>query len=149
MSRFVAEGIVRLFSTRGDSKEFNKSFVGPGEFAGSLESRLSGHPSRLTMETVTECALLRARYDALATMYPRHAFWERLGRVTTETLYLLKARREAALLMDSASSRYEAVLREWGPLANSIPNYHIASHLGITPEALSRIRRARAKRSSS
>jgi CRP-like cAMP-binding protein len=44
------------------------------------------------------------------------------------------------LLTLSAEDRYRCFLEEFGALDKEIPQYYIASYLGITPVALSRIR---------
>lgn len=140
---FVASGMLRLYYTRQDGKEYNKGFTRPGLFSGSLESLLTKERSRLSIESLSDSILLEANYQALTSMYERDPFWERFGRVLAETLFVQKARREAALLMDSASTRYEQFMSEMGDIAELVPGYHVASFLGITPEALSRLRRAR------
>ncbi|MDH3326953.1 MAG: hypothetical protein OEM38_09590 [Gammaproteobacteria bacterium] len=53
---------------------------------------------------------------------------------------LEKERRETQLIMFDASTRYHAFLEEFRGLEKRIPQYHIASYLGITPVQLSRIR---------
>ncbi|MNG38637.1 hypothetical protein D3C84_1264130 [compost metagenome] len=57
-----------------------------------------------------------------------------------ESLYVKKERREMQLLTLSAEDRYRSFLEEFGALEKKIPQYYIASYLGITPVALSRIR---------
>ncbi len=47
----------------------------------------------------------------------------------------------AELLMLSATERYKQFLQNNPDIAAALPNYHIASYLGITDVALSRIRR--------
>ena len=58
-----------------------------------------------------------------------------------EQLAIKKERREADFLLMSATERYEKFLQEYAHIVDSIPNYHIASYLGITEVGLSRIRR--------
>ena len=50
------------------------------------------------------------------------------------------SQREAELLMLDAEARYRAFLEQRGDLAARIPLHHVASYLGITNVALSRIR---------
>jgi CRP-like cAMP-binding protein len=46
---------------------------------------------------------------------------------------------------DSATERYENLLARSPDLAQRVPQYMIASYLGVTPESLSRIRAKRAR----
>ena len=50
-------------------------------------------------------------------------------------------RRSVSLLVDDATKRYEDLLRERPQVIQRVPQYMVASYLGITPEALSRIRK--------
>ncbi|MCP4400288.1 MAG: Crp/Fnr family transcriptional regulator, partial [bacterium] len=48
--------------------------------------------------------------------------------------------REIRLVLTNAEERYKHFQQEHPGLESKIPQYHIASYLGITPVALSRIR---------
>ena len=54
---------------------------------------------------------------------------------------LVKEAREKEFLPDSLETRYRRFLKDFPGLADRIPQYHIASYLGVTDVALSRIRR--------
>ncbi len=142
---FVASGLFRMFYARPDGRELNKSFVAENDFVGSFEALLSGDENRLSIECLAPALLLEFDYSAACEFYERDTYWQRFGRLMAERLYVKKARREAALLMDTALDRYEVFLREHGRIAESVPDYHIASYLGITPEALSRLKKARVR----
>ena len=42
---------------------------------------------------------------------------------------------------ESAESRYHILISKYPNITQRIPQYHIASYLGITPESLSRLRK--------
>ena len=71
----------------------------------------------------------------------RHPAWERLRWLALERLFLEKEEREMAFLLDDAQTRYRRFLEQEGALSARIPLHHIASYPGMTPVALSRIRR--------
>jgi hypothetical protein len=77
-----------------------------------------------------ECCFLA--YDAFTALCDQYREWERLGRHLLEQLVIKKERREADVLLLSPQERYLQFLREYGEMADRIPNYHIASYLGIT-----------------
>jgi CRP-like cAMP-binding protein len=143
---FVVSGVFRLFYTRPDGREVNKSFVAEGDFLASIHSLIERAPSRLAIESLTAAAVLCAPYEAIAAFYERDMFWQRFGRLMAERLVVKKLEREASLLMDDAAARYEAFLRDHARIEARVPDHHVAKYLGITPEALSRVRRARARR---
>lgn len=139
---FVVEGLLRMFYIRKDGREFNKTFVTAPDFVGVLEALLTGEVSRLSVECLEATTLLEVDYAAIRALYDTHAYWERFGRLFTERLYVKKARREAALLMDPPAPRYSTFLKEHAHIEQRVPDYHVASYLGITPETLSRLRKA-------
>ena len=140
---FVREGLLRMFYTRDDGREVNKSFITEDGLCGALESLLDGAPTRLAIEALEPTRLLVADYARVTSFYAIDPYWERLGRIFAERLYVKKVRKEAQLLMDTAASRYERFLSEHPAVEARVPDYHIASYLGITPESLSRIKRSR------
>ena len=77
----------------------------------------------------------------LNALYRESLAWANFGRMYMETIAVRKAKREAAFLLDSAERRYLDFLQESPELAERLPLYHIASFLGITDVALSRIRK--------
>lgn len=53
-----------------------------------------------------------------------------------------KIRRENDFLMNNATERYLQFERDYPELVNRVKQTHISTYLGITPESLSRIKRA-------
>ena len=138
---FIVTGLVRFFYGTEDGKEFNKHFAMENGFAGSFHSLVLQVPCGFFIQALekTETILLPNRL--LNECYDRHACWERLGRKNAEALLLIKEAREKELLLDSLEVRYRRFLKEFPGLADRIPQYHIASYLGVTDVALSRIRK--------
>ncbi len=139
---FVFSGVARLFYVRGDGKEFIKSFVTPPDFMAAFEAVVTSSPCSLFIQALTPMDVAVAPYSAIAAFYERDILWQRLGRRVAEQLYVKKAQREASLLIQSASERYAVFLRDQGELVSQVADRHIASYLGITPEALSRLKKS-------
>ena len=138
---FVARGLLRFYYPGGDGRESNKAFVGEGEFAGALASARLGVGLLYGIEALEETTLLAADYQDFAVLLDRQPALERLGRRLAETILARKERRTRAFLLQSATERY-VDLRETRPdLLQRVPQYHLASYLGVTDVHLSRIRR--------
>ena len=122
-------------------ENFNKAFAKESDFAGSISGIVSGAPSRFYIQALEDTDVLVLPTALIKEGYDRHPSWERLGRRLAERIALQKELREAAFLLDSAETRYHQFLQEFPDISNRIPQYHIASYLGITEVSLSRIRK--------
>ncbi|WP_428672356.1 Crp/Fnr family transcriptional regulator [Roseibium sp.] len=140
---FVRSGLVRFYYLTADGKEFNKSFATAGGVVTCLSSFLEGAPSSFHTQALEDTELVALPMELARQLPARDRAWERLISTVIAQLALRKERREAAFLLQSASERYEAFLREFPEVAQRLPQYHVASYLGITPVALSRIRARR------
>lgn len=138
---FVARGLLRMYYLDADGRSWNKSFVQEGYFAGAFSSYLLGLPAPFGIEALEPTSVLAARWADVEALFDRHPALERLGRRFAEWLLVRKELRERALLELDATARYEEFLRDHADVAGRIPNYHVASYLGVTEVTLSRIRR--------
>ncbi len=137
---FVVSGILRLYYATEDGKEFNKSFCGEGDFVGAYSALLENRESRLTIQALTDTTLLLISYNGYVKLLEHHTCWQTLSRKLAEKLFIKKEQKESQFLIDSAEQRYHTFLKEFPGLEKRIRQHHIASYLGITPVALSRIR---------
>lgn len=138
---FVVSGLFRFFYTDSEGREATKAFRGPGELVAAYAELLDKRPSRTTVEALEDSELLVVRHERVTALYRSHPCWQELGRVIAEDHYRQRERREQELLQLSAEQRWRAFLKERPDLAARLPQKLIASYLGITPVALSRIRR--------
>lgn len=60
--------------------------------------------------------------------------------LAAEQLYIRKNKRQMALLKNTAEQRYRQLLQEGSHFIQQVPLKYLASYIGITPQALSRIR---------
>ncbi|MEQ1919245.1 MAG: Crp/Fnr family transcriptional regulator [Elusimicrobiota bacterium] len=135
----VVSGLLRFYYTDASGREATKAFRGPGEMVAAYAELLDKRPSRTTIEALEDSQLLVVRYDRVTSLYKQHPCWQELGRVIAEDHYRQRERREQELLLNSATERWRAFLKEQPDLAGRLPQKIIASYLGITPVALSRI----------
>jgi len=138
---FIIKGLVRYFYLTDEGKEFNKAFAKEADFAGSISGIVSDLPSRFFIQAIENTKVLVLPTSLIKEGYERHPSWERLGRRLAERIALQKELREAAFLLDSAETRYHHFLQDFPDISSRIPQYHIASYLGITEVSLSRIRK--------
>ena len=138
---FVHKGVLRQFYTTEAGKEFNKSFSVEDEPCGSFRSSLTRTPSRFSIQALEPAEVLQIRFEQMFALVEGDRHWERLGRKAAEYQTLLNEAREAEFLLDDATVRYLNFRRQHPGLEERIAQYHIASYLGITNVALSRLRK--------
>ncbi|MGZ5221110.1 MAG: Crp/Fnr family transcriptional regulator [Chitinophagaceae bacterium] len=137
---FVLEGNLRQFYTK-DGEEKTTYFYFENHLMSSYISCITGQPSQLSIEGLTDCRLLVFTYDTLQTLYKQSHTWERFGRLLAEYLSIGLEERMAGLLMLSPEERYQQLLESnKQKILERIPQHYIANYLGITPVSLSRIR---------
>ena len=73
--------------------------------------------------------------------YPR---FERLFRILAKKAYVSLQKRTLSNLTHTAEERYDLFLQDYPLFPQRIPQYAIASYLGISPEFLSKIRKRKA-----
>lgn len=143
---FIAEGLLRVYTLGDDGREASKGFIGANAFGGPLAAFMLGMPSLYGVEALEDTTILAARYGDLFALYDRHPVFDRFGRKCMEALVVHKELRERIALHETARERYAAFVKHFPDLADRVPGYHVASYLGMTPESLSRIRTALARR---
>ncbi|WP_295119558.1 Crp/Fnr family transcriptional regulator [uncultured Chitinophaga sp.] len=137
----VLSGDMRHYYTR-DGEEKTTYFYFENHLVSSYVSAITGKPSLLTVEALTDSRLLVFTYAHLKSMYDKVPKWERFGRLLAEYLAIGLEERMAGLLTTSAEERYLELLQgNKHKIIERIPQHYIANYLGITPVSLSRIRK--------
>lgn len=138
---FLVGGLLRYYYITEDGREFNKAFFREGQILGAYSGRGQGFICRFFVQALEDSELLVLPRALFEELYAKHPGWDRLGRIQAETVAMRKTTREAEFLLDSAETRYRRFVRESPELSQRLSLRHIASYLGITDVALSRIRR--------
>jgi len=111
-----------------------------------LVAAARGLPLDYGVQALEPTTLLATPYPAfVALVEEREAVFGRLRQKMMERLLVHKEMRTRSLLQESARKRYLAFLDAHPDLFQRIPQYQIASYLGITDVHLSRLRRALAE----
>lgn len=137
---FIEKGAVRLFII-GVKNDLTFGFCFENEFVSAYDSFLSQKPSEYQVETLSVTILWRISYTDLQDIYTQTAIGSTIGRLSAEHLFLRKSKRELSLLNETAEERYVSLVKNRPKLIKNIPQKFIASYIGITPQALSRIRK--------
>lgn len=137
---FLLNGVVRAFYRNSEGHEYNKTFFTDLEFIGAYTSLITGNENQINIQALTDCRVLVADYTSIKALFPEYRQVETFARLMAESFYAYKEKREIEVVLLQADERYKLFKAEYPGLENLIPQYHIASYLGITPTQLSRIR---------
>ena len=139
---FIESGVVRLFIPKENpEKEITFGFSFKDQFVSAYDSFLTQKPSLYQLQTLTETSILSITYKDLQAVYKTTKIGDLIGRLTAERLFLIKSKREQNLLNLSAEDRYLKLFKERPELLKIIPLKYISSYIGVTAQALSRIRK--------
>ncbi|MDD1796328.1 Crp/Fnr family transcriptional regulator [Enterovibrio sp. ZSDZ42] len=138
--RFVCSGTFCNYYLTPDGTRRNKSFLQTGDVSASLTSFVASRPTRFTCEVLNEGICFEISASCLKQLSERSPGWKDAFLAMVTALAMKKEQREADLLLLSPTELYLQFVDGHPDLADSLPNYHIASYLGITEVSLSRIR---------
>jgi len=139
---FIESGMVRLFIPKENpEKEITFGFSFENEFISAYDSFLTQKPSAYQLQALSETTLLSITYKDLQLVYNNTQIGNLIGRLTAERLFLLKSKREQNLLNLTAEERYKKLFKERPELLKDIPLKYVSSYIGVTAQALSRIRK--------
>lgn len=136
---FLQEGVIRVFYSN-DGTDYNKTFFLSGSFPTPITALLTANPSLLSYQALTDCSLERFSYTRFRSLFNEFRCFESLMLAIMEREWIVKERHEIRMVTLDATQNYLIFRDEHPGLENLIPQYHIASYLGITPIQLSRIR---------
>lgn len=136
---FVYDGVLRLFADK-DGEEINAGFSYNNEFSGEYASFLSQEPTEFYIQAITNCSLLRISYQNLMHQFDELKSIERFGRQFNAKILIDMAKRQLESRSFSAEEKYKRLLTQSPHILQLVPQKHLASYLGMTPETFSRLR---------
>ena len=136
---YIKKGLVRSYTIDSKGKQHVFMFAPEEWIIGDIEAYQYEHPTELFIDCLEDTELIKLKIDHLDQDQLNHEQLKKNLRLLGRRVGLLQ-RRVLMLMSATASERYALFLKDYPLLPNRIPQYMIASYLGITPEALSKIR---------
>ncbi len=137
---FINHGLLRMYATTPDGKDKVTEFFKEGEYTGDYRSFLLREPSHTSIQALEETELVETTFEDLQVIYKKVPEANMIGRLVAEDLFIDICRRTSAQVGESIDLQYQNLVNEKPWLMQRVPQYMIASYLGVTPEALSRIK---------
>lgn len=137
---FVLKGCVRQFHMI-DGEEKSANFFTEEQWVLSLNSQALNIPAGYFYDCVEDSVLMVATADEYNPMYQAFPRFEAISRLILEKEFSYQQEIQMSYVTDTAEQRYLKLLNLKSDLINRVPQYQLASYIGVKPETLSRIRR--------
>lgn len=139
---FVHAGLIRYYYIDETShEERTGQFFDENDVYTDVASFFGGLPSHQYIQSLTSSEILCIPRAAIYAAFETDHALERFGRLMAEQGLIGSHRRTANMLTLDLHERYRLFVTSRPTIARRVPQYLIASYLGVTPEALSRMRR--------
>ena len=144
---FINSGLLRLFSIE-DGKEICKGFVGENDYISEYTSFLTQQAALENLEALEDCEVVNLSYINMQSLYKSNPVFEQFGRKIAEKLFIVLSTHNNSLLALTPEERYMIILNTQPDIIQRVPQYMIASYVGVSPEHLSRIRKKLSQKTS-
>lgn len=138
---FVCSGLLMYTMLRNNGEEAVVDFATEGCWVTEYERFKQGQTASLSIVALEPVVLKVITAEGLQKLMNDLPSMERYTRQVLELAFFGSIKRMADLQILKAKERYESFMRSNAHLAQRVPQYHLATYLGIAPQSLSRIRK--------
>lgn len=138
---FIISGCVRIFVVDSQGTEHNLSFNSENWWAGDLKSFVKNDAATYNIQALEETTVLQINRNSWLALLNEYPTMEKYFRLMFQNAVNAQQTRIVQSISYTAEERYLYFIESYPKLTQRIPQKHIASYLGITPEFLSMIRR--------
>lgn len=136
------KGAIVSYFTNSRGELYHKNIFLEDDFVGSTVSALKEKPSEFALEAIEDTTLISFNHRKYHELISRNSDLKNFYIAYLEKNWVIeKERREIDIILKNANERYLDFIKSHAKIETRIPLHYIASHLGITPTQLSRIRK--------
>ena len=137
---FVLDGCVRqYFLVDGEERTIN--FFSEEQWVVSITSLMHNLPSTHFISCCTNATLVVGNREREEDLYSRFPNLESISRKVMTQVFAEQQEIMASYYTETPEQRYLRLLESRPDLFQMIPQYQLASYIGVKPESLSRIRK--------
>ena len=137
---FVDAGATHTFIIDKKGETHTIQFGFEGYWIGDMYSFFSGKPAIFNVETLEATTLFAMPHTDFEKACEQIPKFENFFRILVQNGYLSSLQRIAKSFSEDAEQRYLSLIKNQSDLPQRVPQYLVASYLGIKPQSLSRIR---------
>lgn len=138
---FVIQGLFRYYYLDENGNEFTKGFFLENSVISAYSALIQNRESYFSIEALEDSLIVVVKYQTWKEIAENELCWKNFLLSLLEKGYCIKEAREREFLLFDAEERYRSFLNTYPGLEKRVKQHLIASFLGITPVALSRIRK--------
>lgn len=137
---FVLKGLVRQFKLI-DGNEITTHFFSEGQWIIYLENFQNRKPSQRTLICVEDTTVVVGNEEKAQALFKQFPNFETISRQVMESVFREQQLLLESYITDKPEQRYLKLLQNRPDIFQRVPQYDIASYIGVKPESLSRIRK--------
>lgn len=137
---FVLEGLVRQFKVV-DETDITTNFYSEGQWIMSLAGFSEDSYSKDNLVCVEDTELVVGNEEKAVELFQQFPQFETLSRQVMEAAFAEQQNLMSHYITDKPEQRYLKLLETRPDILQRVPQYDIASYIGVKPESLSRIRK--------
>ena len=137
---FVNSGILRSFNINDNIIEHVLHFACEGWWIGDMYSYISEKPGNLFIEVLEDAEVVIITKENHQKLYQEIPKLERFFRILAENSLVAHQERLMDNLSLTAEERFEKFCFKYPTLIQKVPQKHIASYIGVTPEFFSKMK---------
>jgi len=138
---FVNKGCLRSFYIDENGFEHNLQFAIGGWWIGDMTSFLTQKAASLYVEALEDSEVLQIDNHTMEELYIKIPKLEGFFRILLQNAFITFQQRIISTISRPAEERYLEFINKYPYLEQRLPQIHIASYLGITPEFLSKLKK--------
>lgn len=142
---FIRKGLIRYYVLKNE-EDSTLEFSQELEFVADFPSFVKRGVCNQYIQAVEDCELLVTNYAGIQRIYKEVSNGNLIGRLVMEHRFVIMMNQLLSIYMHTPEKRYQHFVEHYSSIAQRIPQYLIASFIGIKPESLSRIRNRIAKK---
>jgi len=145
---YVLNGCFRAYIIGEEGQEHTIQFAIDDWWISDYNSYVYQQPASMFVMALEDSLILQIDVESEKQLKAHKHVYETFFRILAEGTAAHMARRVIINLTKSAEQRYELFLERYPNIVNRVPQYALASFLGMTTEYLSKLRNKRATRKS-
>jgi len=138
---YVVKGALRVYFVSNEGIDHTIQFAIEDWFISDFNSYISQTPASLFVEALEDSIVQQLAYNDVESLCDKNPKFEKFFRLTAQKAFAYSQRRVLSNLGKSAEEKYLDFLSLYPSIVHRVPQYTIASYLGMSPEFLSKVRK--------